>query len=173
MSRTSPSLTRARIFQIAWDVRQGEADPDDARRLIALYCEPNNEAPRELVDHIKSSFRAYVSGEASSLDSAFGLKRRRGRTPSNEQARINIAVAVLRQRLLGKSYEDALADTEELLKIGRTKITEAWSACKLEALVTVRLGRPNDRPWSPVEQRRLIAIYESGKTRTLKRTDSA
>jgi len=105
-------LTPATINQIAWEVREGNADPEDARRLLELFCESGDRIPRELLSHFCEAFRAYLGGKKT-LDSALGLARKRGRPGADEERQQMLAVEVLRHRLAGLSSEDAIAKVAE------------------------------------------------------------
>ncbi len=157
------SLTPAMIHQIAWQVRDGEADPEDARTLLNHFyslVEHKQQVPYELTRHIANCLRDQLV-EGKSLEAAFGLVRRRGRIRKDEQINIAIAKDFLRYRLKGKSATNARMLVQKERSKGRSSIEAAWSKYKFEALVALRCERDHATyPWSDDEVHVLTKIFQ-------------
>jgi hypothetical protein len=156
-------ITPATIHQIACEVRDGEADPDDARRLIAHFCDcldKGESIPHELVKHFQNAFRAYLDG-GRTLESALGLVRKKGRPKADEGTRQEMAAEVLRLRLKGMSHQESLESVSEKFGWSSTIIGEAWCTHKFEAVCIVRNERPLDQyPWTSQEVDQLSTMFD-------------
>ena len=153
------------LNDIAWDVRDGMADPEDVKRVLIYFCglvEENRPLPLELRKYLKDAFRSYLDKSSTSIESALGLKRgKRGRPKANEDERIAIATEILRHRLSGSSHEEAVSKVGEEFHKGSTVIGEAWATFKQDAIYVLRMERPLDHyPWTQDEVQRLSEIYE-------------
>lgn len=156
-------LTQADIIQIAFEIREQTADPEDARRLLSQFCDfyddRNETIPHELIMHLRDSFRSFLAGEQK-LESAFGLKRKRARPKADPKMRTLMAVELLRLRLIKVSHQDALNEVSEKFGWGVSVIGEAWNAHKQDALICLRLERTLDASaWMPDEITRLTEIF--------------
>jgi hypothetical protein len=108
-------LTETQINLIAFAIRDGIAKPEDAKRLMAHFCElveRRQPLPPRLLEHFREAFRFYLDG-TKKLESALGVVRKRGRPRRDEIKRAEMAAEVLRQRLTGKTHEQALLHTVE------------------------------------------------------------
>lgn len=157
-------LTPAAIFQIVGDVKDRKADPQDAKQLLAHFCDcydRREPIPPELLMHLRDSFSAYLSGRQS-IESALGLARRTGRPNADPEMRIAMATEVLRMRLENRTaHQEALAQVSEKFGWGITIVSEAWAAHRLDAVLMLRLERQMDScPWSDDERERLLEIFE-------------
>jgi hypothetical protein len=181
--------TRSEINQMAFAAQEGEASKDDARTLLALFCEcvehglisARNPVADRLLEHVREAFRAYLNGERvgkrdgkrkrdgkpgiveidiSSIESALGLVRKRGRPKADEQMRMQMAAEVLRYRLDGEMpHQEALAAVERKFGWGQTIIGEAWRDYKQSALLLVRLDRDPDG-FTMQEKEKVCKIFE-------------
>lgn len=152
-------LTPATIIQIAFEVRERKADPDDARRVLELFCNSTDgKISPELIHHLQACFRDHLYGGVT-LEAALGIAGKRGR-PNNGQERVMMALSVLRHRVNGSTYEDSEAAVSEEFHRSESVIREAWSAHKQDALIALRLERAADKyPWTNDEISRLSAIF--------------
>lgn len=153
-------LTPATILEIAYEARQGKADPDDARRVIEMFCaSADSNFPPELIGHLQASFREYLSG-GKTLEAALGLVRKKGRPDANENVRQSMAAAVLRNRLDGMTHESSIAAVSDEFGWGESIIKEAWADNKQIALTLLRLERAEDGShWTENERERLTKIF--------------
>jgi len=134
------------LHVIAADIRQGRANPTDARRLIEMFCVcVDAELPfhRWLLLHLRDSFQCYLNDEKRSMGSAFGLKRRRGRPNVPEQRQLKFAVEVIRLRLTGMMHQEALEQVAERYGCAESVIGEAYSMQRLPAVAALRNERSN------------------------------
>jgi len=159
---TDEILSRAEIHQIASQVLDDEADPDDAKKLIEQFRDTfdrEDRLPLELLRYVRDSFDAYLSGERRTLDRAFGRSRKSGRPKVEQSVQIEMATEVLRARLKGATHQDALLVTAEKFNRSESIIGVAW-VYQQEGLQMLRLERDHDRhPWSATEEVRLTEIF--------------
>jgi len=155
-------LTQADIIQIAFEIREQTAEPEDAIRLLQHFCnlvDRNKTIPDPLHKHLRDSFRIYLAGEQK-LESALGLKRKRARPKADPKIRTVMATELLRLRLIKVSHQDALNEVSEKFGWGVSVIGEAWNAHKQDALICLRLERTQDASaWTPDEITRLTEIF--------------
>lgn len=160
-------LTHANIWHIAWDIREGKANPSDARRLLEKFC---NEFDRGmfnsgmytqdyLLRHLRDAFRAYLDKEKT-IEAALGLVKKTGRPKADEQVRMQMAAEVLRCRINGMSHQDALSEVSTNFGWGETIVAEAWAAWQPEAIYRLRNERPRDEsPWTLTEIQKMDEIF--------------
>lgn len=158
------NLSPATIHQIAWDIRDGTASPDDAKRLMLLFCEcfdNKKQPPIELAQHFYDAFRAILAKEKTA-ERALGLARRKSRPKADTETRTYMALEVLRMRLRGFSHQDAIHEVADKFGWGVTIIGEGWREYKQDALVIERVSRSLDSyPWSDEEVRCLSRIFKN------------
>ena len=157
-------ISRAEIYQIAWQVRDDEADPEEVRRLLEYICnriDQKERLPPEILRYLRDSLREFLDGSAKSVDGALGLKKRkRGRRKISELTRLKMATEVLRLRLAGSNHRNALTVVGAQFFKEETTISDAWAARKYDALIALRVERDLDRfPWSDKEVQRLEEIF--------------
>lgn len=161
-SEKPEKLSRAAIHGIAWDIREGEASPEDARRLLECFCNAVDEKeaiPPELLRHLRDAFQTFLNN-GKSIEAALGIARRIGRPKADPGVREQMAREVLRLRLDGTSHQDALAAVSERFGWGETIVAEAWRDHQLSAVVLIRLERHlESHPWTPEEVTRLDEIF--------------
>lgn len=154
-------LTPVVIWQIAFEAKDGEADPGDAKRLLEFFCdmqEGNRPIPKELLLHLRQAFRAYLDGSRS-IESGLGLVRKKARPKADPKMRTMMALAILKLRLEGSSHQDALAEVEDLYKYGMSVIGQAWREYKTEAWCLLRLEQKlGSYPEKPNQVERLEKI---------------
>ena len=158
-------LSPANIQDIVLKVRDGEADPEDVRRLLETICHliaTNKPIPLEALQYIKDSFLDHLNDQKS-LDRAFGIKRKEsGRPKADEDQRQAMACEFLRLRVSGKSAtftENAVCSE---FHRGRTVIREAWAEHKQFALHALRVQRIfENRAWTDKERSRLKKIFKN------------
>lgn len=162
-SEKPEKLTRAFINFIAWDIREGVASPEDARRLLECFCnafDDRESFPPELLHHLRDAFRAFLDGEKT-IEAALGIARKTGRPKADPEMRGQMATEILRLRLFdGVSHQDALAIVSERFGWGETIVAEAWREHQQDAIVMIRLERALESyPWTPEEVQRLDEIF--------------
>jgi hypothetical protein len=154
-------LTPATIIDIAWEVHDGTANPEDARRLLAHFCDLINRGepvPESLNRHLADAFGAYLS-ETRTLEAALGLARRRGR-PNVDEERTRMAAEVIRSRLYGSSHQDALAAVGTQFHRSESIVSEAFRDHAAMGYILLRMERVLDsKPWTPDEIARLTAMF--------------
>jgi hypothetical protein len=136
-------LTPVQINQIAFAVREGIAKKEDAKRLMAHFCElveRREPFPARLLEHFREAFNVYLNG-TKRLEAALGVVRKKGRPPGDEIKRAEMAAEVLRERLAGKTHERALIHMVEEFGWNETVVSEAWRDYRMSALDLVIIER--------------------------------
>ncbi|HET8701443.1 MAG TPA: hypothetical protein VFL97_07235 [Nitrococcus sp.] len=85
---------------------------EDVPKLLALFCEQFAQSPAAVDDALREyvlwALRRWLSGEAESLDKAFGLgERKRPRERRTEDRRTRIATAVAARMRQGETLDPA------------------------------------------------------------------
>ena len=167
-SSDAEELTPSAIFSIAWDIRDGNANPADARRLLEKFCNDFDKGMFRtgmneqdyLLRHIRDSFCDYLDNEKKTIEAALGLVKKKGRPKADEQVRMKMAAEVLRYRMGGGSHQDALTEVSKTFCWGETIVGEAWAAWQFEAIIVLRCERPLDEfPWTPDEIKKMDEIF--------------
>jgi len=165
-------LSPNEILEIASEIREQTAKPDDARQILEHFCDLhdlwltnrlNDDQSSQfkiLLQHLRDSLHNYLSGNRKTLESALGLKRKKARPKADPEIRIDMAYEVLILRLTKMSHQDALREVSEKFGWGITVISEAWATHKFDVLAKMRFERSaNSRPWKPDEFKRLKEIF--------------
>lgn len=131
------------INQIAFEVRDGEAKPEDARLLMKAFCDSAEQGaiPNRLITHLRDVFRRHLD-TGCTIDAALGLTRKKGAPKIEEQRSIELAAAVLRARLAGESHQEALDTAAENCGSNKTAMGEAWKKNRMAAVAIVHNERP-------------------------------
>jgi len=154
------SLSRIEIHQIACKVEDGEADPEEVRKLLEFICtlvDREESLPPEVLKYIRDSFRSHLGGSKMSLDRTFGVTRKRGRPKVDRGRRIEMASEILRLRLSGENHEDAVVRVGAMFSKESTVINEAWRDHKFEAVWSLRSERSIN--WTDKKFQQLDKIY--------------
>jgi hypothetical protein len=141
-------LTDSRMNLIAFDIRNGIAKPEDAKRLLEHFCElvdRGKPVPSRLLEHLREAFQAFLD-DAKTLDRALGVKRKKGRPPADEIIRAQMAAEVMRCRLAGKTHEQALITTVQRFGWVESVISEAWAKYRGLGLDRILVERQNLNP---------------------------
>lgn len=162
-SEKPEKLTSAFINFVAWDIREGVASPEDARRLLECFCnafDDRESFPPELLHHLRDAFRAFLDGEKT-IEAALGIARKKGRPKADPDIRGQMATEILRLRLDGTSHQEALAAVSERFGWGETIVADAWREYQQEAIVMIRLERSLEENfrWPPEDVQRLDEIF--------------
>ena len=131
-------VTPATISNIAWDIQENNADPEDVRRILTYFCvlvDERRAVPDGLQSLLRDCFRAYLNGSAKTVDQAIGLVRsRRGRPPVDKVEQAIIAARVLEARIAHSTLQDALEEVAEKHECHKTKVGDAWGKFKGHAV---------------------------------------
>ena len=131
-------VSPATINNLAYDIPENKADPEDVRRVLNYFCllvGEGKELPVGLREFLKDGFRAYLDGNASSVDQAIGLIRMKvGRPPEDEVDQSKLAARVLEVRMAGTNHQKALEDVAERHGCKKTKVGDAWGKFKGQAV---------------------------------------
>ncbi len=92
------------------DVLEGGADREDAKRMLAEFCRQYTEhggVSERMQNYVVQCLQRLLSGKVSSLDAAFGLKRRRGRPTNSWDDDVLLAARVAELKHQGGTGEAA------------------------------------------------------------------
>lgn len=155
--------SRSEIWQFIFDVRDGEANPEDARRLMRYFCDVvkgRGQPVPELLDYMRHAFETYLSGEKG-IEAALGLRRKTGKPKADPETRTNMALAVLHHRLNGMPHLEALEEVAEGFECGKTIVSDAWREYKRDAMVWLRLERSEtNEGFTPEEMEKFEEMFK-------------
>jgi hypothetical protein len=185
-SNPEPELTLSKVNLMAFAAQEGRARRSEAKLLLALFCQcveggdisARSPGADRLLEHVRESLRAYLNGKRTgnrdhktsigeikiaTIESAFGLARRRGQPKADEHSRMQMAAAVVRQRLTGISHQEAVEKVAEEFGKAESIVGDAFSAHRCSGVVMARLDRADDPAWSDTEIRvlRIILGHEN------------
>lgn len=166
------NLTPSVIFQIAWQIREGKQDPDQARRLLRHFVEvtesdqPHGKViPRPLLEFLRSAFAEYLKDpNEGRLERLLGLVRPKERPAIREGNHHKIARDVLRERLSGKTLNVAADFVAEHWHMHQSRIKDIWAKYKFlaldfEAASRALASEDKQARWTEAESKRLRKIY--------------
>jgi hypothetical protein len=166
-------LTQAEVNLIACDVREQTAEPKDARRLLEHFCnlydlwgEDKFKADQlrqfeRLLEHLRDSLGNHLKDKTKSLESVFGLVRKKGRPKADQEHLLKMALELLKLRLIKKlSHEKARLRISEKNYCSIDVVDRAWKNDQQFALELLRDERPDTCPWTPDETKRLIKMFK-------------
>jgi hypothetical protein len=144
-------LTPGVICQIVSDIRGGNADPEQARRLLWHFLDctergrPDQKVlPDPLLEFFRHVFAVYLKEpRPGKLEKLLGLRHRRGR-PINPETAENyhmIAWEVLRRYLEGNSVSNAVLDASVKFDYHERNVLEIWKDHKRVALNLEAMSR--------------------------------
>jgi hypothetical protein len=155
-------LTLSQIDLIAFAVRDGDATGEDAKRLMAHFCdlvESGKPVPQRLLEHFNEAFKAYLHG-TKKIEAALGLVRKKGRPPVDQKHNVEMAAEVLRLRLDGTTYEVAVEETAQKFSCSETTVRQALRGNRMVALDCVVIEREKQRrKFTDEEKARLRKIF--------------
>lgn len=158
------NLSPLSIKEIAKKIKHQIAEPEDALRLMLLFCDlvkKEKEIPKELLNHFHDAFIKITSFELSA-NRALGVERSNNRPPTNEHEGVLIAHALLQSRLEGNTYESSVALVADWIGAGNTKVKNNWKKYKEKALDTERMNRHITQNTFSTKERKLIdKIYKN------------
>ena len=159
-------LTPAGIRQIYMDVSNGTAKASDVKRVLDVFCHPEGKdgrAYQEALKFLQRRLTVFIRDNIP-LEKALGLVKRQGRPEADGEIPRNMAAAILRMRLAGRSHQDALAAVSKKFGWGESSVGDAWRVYKMDAVLMLRLERANGSiPWSNQEIERLCKIFKDDK----------
>lgn len=157
------NLSPLAIQEIAEKIRKQIAEPEDAYRLMLLFCDcvkNKRELPKELLRHFEAVFLKVVNGELKT-DRALGIERSNNRPYAREEDGALIAHKLLQLRLKGKTYEKAVDLISAENQVCTTKVKNSWRKYKEQALITERISRCLIKnTFSRIEREKIDKIYK-------------
>ena len=166
-------LNSIEVNQIAFEIIDQTAKPEDARRLLEHFCnlydlwgEDKFKADQarqfeRLLEHLRDSLGNHLKDKTKSLESVFGLVRKKGRPKADQEHLLKMALELLKLRLIKKlSHEKARLRISEKNYCSIDVVDRAWKNNQQFALELLRDERPDTCPWTPDETKRLIKMFK-------------
>lgn len=169
-------LNSIEVNQIACEILDQTAKPEDARRLLSQFCNlydlwgggkfEKEDRARQfelLLRYIRDSLRNYLNGNRKTLEAALGLKKKKARPNADPNRQMQMAKEVLKRRLKNLSHQEALEEVANKFKCGETIVGTAWKECKQDGMILLnqeRKKKSNAYPWTPEEAKKLTKIYK-------------
>lgn len=135
-------LHDAETNQIAWRIRDGKADPKEARLLMREFVKRFDAYGTDLLlRHFAQAFDNYLSGRRK-IESALGLKRGGAGNPGKSEEHIAWAVDVLLEYIRGAKMVVAQGTVAKARNVSTESIKKAWQRCAYDACVRVSATPP-------------------------------
>ena len=114
-----------------------------------------------LLEHLRDSLGNHLKDKTKSLESVFGLVRKKGRPKADQEHLLKMALELLKLRLIKKlSHEKARLRISEKNYCSIDVVDRAWKNNQQFALELLRDERPDTCPWTPDETKRLIKMFK-------------
>tara|TARA_R110000822_G_scaffold109902_1_gene239887 strand:+ start:481 stop:915 length:435 start_codon:yes stop_codon:yes gene_type:complete len=134
-------MTPGEIKDLIDAIYHGTADPDDAKKLLKLFCDciDNSEPiPDDILGFLKHAFTSVLT-EEKTLDKALGLKRKRGTPRRDEEKDTLVALQFLKLLNSGEPHVSARLILAEKLFISEGQIKKCWANYEEEARLLLRI----------------------------------
>ena len=168
-----PDMSPELANQIVWTVRDGTFDPEQVKRLAAYFveCGASGSFPdRSLLRWMCDALAGYLRQDKPTkgeLERRLGLIRKASRPTSKTNDEHQIALAVLRDLLHGKSRTLEIHDSAKVWHASLSTIEKCWDRHKGIALNLESAGRAlasadKRARWTSAEIRQLRKLYGKG-----------
>jgi hypothetical protein len=144
------ALTPAVIYSIICDIREGNPDPDQARRLLEYFVKvTEGNIDKRITDgglftFIRDAIKQYLDNPKNGeLERLLGLKLANKR-PLNTHKQMRLAWAVLENLLQGKNRAKAIKSVSDNFHVNERSIGKAWDKHKHTALTFETAKRANE-----------------------------
>jgi hypothetical protein len=134
-------MTPGEIKDLIDAIYHGTADPDDAKKLLKLFCDciDNSEPiPDDILIFLKRAFTSIIK-EEKTANRALGLQRKRGTPKRDEEKDIRVALQFLKLKNAGETYLSTTISLAEKLNISEDQVKKCWKRYKDHAKHRLRL----------------------------------
>ena len=134
-------MTPGEIKDLIDAIYHGTADPDDAKKLLKLFCDcidKSEPVPDDILIFLKHAFTDVLT-EEKTLNKALGLKRKRGTPKRDEEKDIRVALQFLKLKNAGETYLSTTISLAEKLNISEDQVKKCWKRYKDHAKHRLRL----------------------------------
>ena len=134
-------MTPGEIKDLIDAIYHGTADPDDAKKLLKLFCDcidKSEPVPDDILIFLKHAFTDVLT-EEKTLNKALGLKRKRGTPKRDEEKDIRVALQFLKLKNAGETYLSTTISLAEKLNISEVQVKKCWKRYKDHAKHRLRL----------------------------------
>jgi len=151
---------RILIHQIACSIKDGEADPKDAKHMMELFCNyvnkeiqgrkqvygcpPDKQIPNGLLLLFRDAFKAILKGKTP--EQALGIKRRKGGARKTE-LHIDTAMEYLKLAIKDIKPTEIKEQLDFKFNLGKSQLEGIWKKYKVEALWQLRDEREKSNPF--------------------------
>ncbi|MGC4059948.1 MAG: hypothetical protein QM749_03470 [Aquabacterium sp.] len=145
----SPNLSSLEIANVSRRIREKKSSKEDAESLLRqfvyeAYKGGNIGINRELILHLRDAIQTYLD-DGINLEIALGLKKAKGRPKvKNSSQKTLWATMILKSRLRGETYENAIAEVVQQVNstgCSKTSVESAWQDSRNEALPSLTIER--------------------------------
>ena len=134
-------MTTTEIKDLIDAIYHGTADPDDAKKLLKLFCDcidKSEPVPDDILFFLKHAFTSIIK-EEKTANRALGLKRKRGTPKRDEEKDIRVALQFLKLKNAGETYLSTTISLAEKLNISEDQVKKCWKQYKDDAKLRLRL----------------------------------
>ena len=134
-------MNTAEIKDLIDSIYHGNANPNDAKELLQLFCDcidKSKPIPIDILIFLKHAFTSVLT-EEKTLDKALGLKRRRGTPKRDEEKDALVALQFLKLLNSGEPHVSARLILAEKLFISEGQIKKCWANYEEEARYLLRM----------------------------------
>jgi hypothetical protein len=134
-------MTPGEIKDLIDAIYHGTADPNDAKKLLKLFCDclaKSEPVPNDILGFLKHAFTSVLT-EEKTLDKALGLKRKRGTPRRDEEKDTLVALQFLKLLNSGEPHVSARLILAEKLFISEGQIKKCWANYEEEARLLLRI----------------------------------
>ena len=134
-------MTPGEIKDLIDAIYHGTADPDDAKKLLKLFCDcidKSEPVPDDILFFLKHAFTSIIK-EEKTANRALGLKRKRGTPKRDEEKDILVALQFLKFKNAGETYLSTTISLAEKLHISQSHVKKCWKRYKDDAKHRLRL----------------------------------
>jgi hypothetical protein len=136
-------MTPGEIKDLIDAIYHGTADPDDAKKLLKLFCDciDNSEPiPDDILIFLKHAFTSIIK-EEKSANRALGLKRKRGTPRRDEEKDTLVALQFLKLLNSGEPHVSARLMLTEKLFISEGQVKKCWARYEDDARLLLRIEK--------------------------------
>lgn len=139
----TPGLNAAEMHSAVLDIHEKRSTPATAKQLLAQFVYEafhGQQVSRELIVYLRDAIQQHLDQDVP-LETALGLSSGRGRGKLATSSSIARALAVLENRMIGLSHEQAIDKAAMSTGSSKTPIENAWRDHRNDALVQITVER--------------------------------
>jgi hypothetical protein len=134
-------MTPGEIKELIDSIYHGTADPNDAKKLLKLFCDcldKSEPIPDDILIFLKHAFTSIIK-EEKTANRALGLQRKRGTPRRDEKKDKLIALQFLKLLNSGEPHVSARLILAERFFISEGQVKKCWANYEEEARLLLRM----------------------------------